>query len=617
MSSAGGVSPWASQGKRVGRLAALVVGRAMFQAEAGLSTLYLIVSLGVASLTAGFVYLSGAAISAIPAAVAGGPGSPDLGRVLTIVLGMAGLFLLQQVCVTVQSMLSAVLGHRVEGDLRTRLFRALARPRRIDHLNDPEISAKVAAASTVGTARYGVSAALGFGTPAFNAFLFGLWMAGLVAAFSWWLALLLLVLSLGVRLLVHREALYYWAAIGFQTTGSQRAVYFRDLGLTPAAAKEIRIFGLADWIVGRFRAHWSEAARTDAAKRASVHASLWLAVPILVVNGLAFALLVAALRAGSIDLHQFAITAQALVGISILGVSWRDEVAITWGAATVPSVWEVEALLGESPAPSRPAPSPQHALSFERVTFRYPGGESPVLDALDLEIPVGRSTAIVGVNGAGKTTLIKLLCGLISPDSGQISLDGQSLSDVDPDEWRRTIAVLFQDFVHYPFSAADNVLFGAFDHTPKPGDLDRIGRQVGLAELVDTLPDGWNTVLSKQYTGGRDLSGGQWQRVALARSLWAVEAGARILVLDEPTANLDVRAEARFYEQFLDLSRGLTTILISHRFASVRRADNIVVIADGRVVESGDHQTLMRGDTRYARMFAAQTDDFAREAGDA
>jgi ATP-binding cassette subfamily B protein len=259
------------------------------------------------------------------------------------------------------------------------------------------------------------------------------------------------------------------------------------------------------------------------------------------------------------------------------------------------------------------------------VHFGYPSRDRPVFTDLDLTIEAGRSLAVVGLNGAGKTTLTKLLTGLTVPQAGRIRVDGVDLADLDPNSWRRQVAAIFQDFVHYPLPARDNIGFGAVetladpDRDP-PSVLDaqdaRIraaARRAGAEEILDSLPSGLDTYLSRRHTGGVDLSGGQWQRVALARAMAAVEGGARVLVLDEPTAHLDVRAEADLYDRFLDLTSGLTAIVISHRFSTVRRADRIVVLDGGRIVEDGSHDDLLAANGRYAALFRTQalryTDD--------
>jgi ATP-binding cassette, subfamily B, bacterial len=244
------------------------------------------------------------------------------------------------------------------------------------------------------------------------------------------------------------------------------------------------------------------------------------------------------------------------------------------------------------------------------VAFRYPGREADVFSALDLEIPAGRSLAIVGANGAGKTTLIKLLTRLYDPTAGRITVDGVDLRELDPRAWQRRVAAIFQDFQQYQLSAYDNVALGAVE---RQGDRDLVvdaARRAGALDVIEGLPQGWDTVLSRQYSGGIDVSGGQWQRIALARALFAAAAGAPVLIMDEPTAHLDVRAEAAFYRRFLDLSEGLTTIVISHRFSTVRRADRIVVLDAGGVLEQGSHAELLRRGGRYAELFTLQAQRF-------
>jgi ATP-binding cassette subfamily B protein len=244
------------------------------------------------------------------------------------------------------------------------------------------------------------------------------------------------------------------------------------------------------------------------------------------------------------------------------------------------------------------------------VRFTYRGRVLPTLDGLTLHVPAGQSLAIVGENGAGKSTLIKLLCGLYEPDAGAVTLDG----GMTPVQARGRIAVIFQDFVRYRLPLRENVAFG---HLPLAGDaaaLNAALRDAGAGELLTRLPKGWDTVLSREFEGGADLSGGQWQRVALARALAAVRGGAGLLILDEPTASLDVRAETELFDRFLELTRGVTTILVSHRLSSVRRADRIVVVGEGRVVEDGSHDDLMRAGGRYAEMYSLQARRFADDS---
>jgi ABC-type multidrug transport system fused ATPase/permease subunit len=243
-----------------------------------------------------------------------------------------------------------------------------------------------------------------------------------------------------------------------------------------------------------------------------------------------------------------------------------------------------------------------HEIRLRDLTFAYPAGSgTPVLQRLDLTIPAASSLAIVGQNGAGKTTIAKLLCRLYDPQSGRIEIDGTDIRELDLASWRSRIAAVFQDFIRLELPLRDNV---APSGAPDDVVLEALD-SAGAAKLA-----GLDTVLARGYDGGTELSGGQWQRLALARALAAVKLGAGVVLLDEPTAQLDVRGEAEIFNRLLAATRQCTTILISHRFSTVRHADRICVLEHGRVIELGTHDELMAFGGRYRTMFDLQAERF-------
>jgi ATP-binding cassette, subfamily B, bacterial len=329
---------------------------------------------------------------------------------------------------------------------------------------------------------------------------------------------------------------------------------------------------------------------------------------ILAANAAVFAALGWQASRGALPLDRlvtFAVVASAIGRIAFGGFSW----ALDGAAAPVAAVERLAPAMGSkgslaAAAAQRQDPSgrPAHSLRVRDLSFRYPDTDRLIFDGLDLTIPAGMSLAIVGQNGAGKTTLAKLLCRLYDPTSGAIAVDGIDLRSFDVDAWRRRITAVFQDFIRFELTLRQNVDPGG---TATDGEVRAALADAGADQLAEL-----NTPLAKGYPGGTDLSGGQWQRVALARALCAVRRGAGLVLLDEPTAQLDVRGEAEVFDRLLTATREVTTILISHRFSTVRHADRICVLEHGRVVELGSHPELMAHDGRYRRMFDLQAKRF-------
>jgi ABC-type multidrug transport system fused ATPase/permease subunit len=384
--------------------------------------------------------------------------------------------------------------------------------------------------------------------------------------------------------------------------------YADRLAVDAPAAKEVRLFGLADWVVERYvtrRLRMVEA--LFQARRLRLGPMRWGVLLVVGANVAIFWSLAADASAGRLALGSLVVFAQAAVGASALAFGEVD----WWfrqSAQPIPKVLGLASRmrpagalgLGHRGAAGLPARS----IEFRSVRFGYGTSGPAVLDGFQLTIPAGSSLAIVGPNGAGKTTLAKLLCRFYDPQGGAVLVDGIDLRELDLEGWRRRLAAVFQDFVRYELSLRDNV-------APTGAPDAAVTAALGQARAADLAS--LDTILSRAYEGGTELSGGQWQRVALARALCAVELGAGLVILDEPTAQLDVRAEAEIFERILEATRGCTTILVSHRFSTVRHADRICVLEAGRVVELGRHQELMDLGGRYRRMFDLQAARFDEE----
>ncbi|HVV57777.1 MAG TPA: ABC transporter ATP-binding protein, partial [Gaiellaceae bacterium] len=567
-----------------------------------------------------FVIATSAVVSRVPGAVGHGLHSAEWRALRDALLVTGGLFVLEQLVSPFQFTIAEALAWRVDDALRERILHAsflpvgtslLEEQQSLDDLTDV-VDPTRGAGFTAGSACAGLLALIArYVRWATSAVLVGV-------VYAWWAAAALALAALAVRVGI-RSGLGRLAAYERSFAPQRRRRnYLARLLTHPSAAKEVRIFGLVPWLQARFRT-----AALDAVvpvwkvRRRTVVRPYVLSVPLsLVLSGLVTVAVARAAAHGDLTLGRLAFVLQAMLLIGTLGQFFNEcDFQTELGMSSYEALRRFETAAEQqayAPAatPADVSGAPRDAIRFEDVRFAYPGSARRVLDGLDLTIPAGRSLAVVGLNGAGKTTLVKLLARLVEPDAGRIAVDGIDLRDVDPEAWRARLGAIFQDFLHYELSVLDNVGFGA----PRlVGDRERIGavvERVGADEFVQTLPRRYETTLARSYEDGADLSGGQWQRLAIARALMAVEDGAGVLVLDEPTANLDVRAEAAFYERFLDLTAGLTTILISHRFSTVRRADRIVVLADGRVAEEGTHDELVAAGGRYAEMFRVQAERF-------
>ena len=571
-----------------------------------------------AFLPAASIVSMGLTIGSLPAAVRGGVGSPAARHTLEALAAWAGVMGLQQIEPRLLFAAAAFVRNRIDAHLQERVMSALNRPWSIAHLEDQKTADLVTQVAGVGVAGYTPGGSLyQLITSRVSRTLGALASGALLFAYHWWAPLCLLAAQVAYSTVNQRINAGQAATVLGQTQSLRRANYYRDLALAPGAAKEVRLLGLGDWLIGRVKGEWmASVGQQWRTQRRGLLIGMAAAIAAAVVNIVIFGLIGLDAASGVISLAALLIYLRAAQAFTSLGQLGAADFVIEHGAAALPSLLELEAMAGPADPPAAnaalPAAAPEVAISFENVSFAYPGG-APVLRHLNLTIPAGSSMALVGLNGAGKTTLVKLLARLYDPTEGAVRVDGVDLKDIAPAAWRTRIAAIFQDFLRYHLPARANIGFGGVAHAGDQAALDRAAAKAGVLERIAALPSGWDTPLARQYTGGADLSGGEWQRIGLARALFAVEAGARVLILDEPTSNLDVRGEAELYDRFLDLTRGLTTVLISHRFSTVRRADRICVLEDGAVREIGSHDELMALGGRYAELFTLQS---ARFTGD-
>jgi ATP-binding cassette subfamily B protein len=608
---------WATFGRARARWASSArvrVIRLLYELSPAMTVTLGFFTLACAVLPALALVALGLATGHIPGALAHGIGSPA-GRDLLVWLSIGiAAYLLSLMRSPVEDLLGAHCSAVMKSGLQDRLARAVSMPAGIEHLEDQELLDQLTAASGE------LSSDRPADAPMTLAATIGSRLGGLIgclvlATFRWWLGLLLLVGWTLVRLPVSR----LWAErarfIQRANPTLRHSWYYLNSVSDPELAKEMRLFGLGDWVLGRYRTKWTAGMELPWAMLSRFNRRMVaLGGVIVIMYGSGVGALGLAAYRHEIRLTTLAVMLSMLILTGQAGGVGAEDIALEHMLADFPDLDAIVSSLGGSAGgagaglPATGLPAAQ--IRLESVSYRYPRTDRAVLDGLDLELPAGQSLGLVGLNGAGKTTLITLLAGLRTATAGRILVDGTDLADLDARSWQRQVAVVYQDFSRYPLTVRENVGLCDLGVGIDDAALERAAEQAGAGPVVARLERGWETICSPGYRNGVGMSGGQWQRIALARSLYAVTRGARVLVLDEPTAQLDVRAEAAFYDRFLELTAGVTTVIISHRFASVRRADRIGVLDGGRITEIGSHDELLASGGAYARMFTLQASRF-------
>ncbi|PKM08308.1 MAG: ABC transporter permease [Gammaproteobacteria bacterium HGW-Gammaproteobacteria-4] len=431
--------------------------------------------------------------------------------------------------------------------------------------------------------------------------------AALLVQFSPWAMAVLVLAGLPAFLAEARFSGDAFRLFRWRSPETRMQLYLETVLAREDHAKEVKLFGLGPLLLERYRDIFHRlyaADRSLTLRRDSWGLGLGLIGTLALYS--AYAWIAVTTVIGRISLGQMTMylmlfrQGQSAVSaiLSSLGGMYEDNLYLS----TLYDYLETPVATNSGSAVHGPEPS--DGIRFEHVTFTYPGADTPALHDISLHIRPGQSLALVGRNGSGKTTLIKLLTRLYPPDSGRIVLDGRELGEWDEDTLRRRIGVIFQDFARYQMRVGENIGAGDVGHF-EDAVRWRAASDKGMASaFIDALPAGFDTQLGKWFRDGRELSGGQWQKIALARAF--MRAQADILVLDEPTAAMDAEAEANVFEHFRGLSTNRIVILISHRFSTVRMADQIIVIQDGRIIEHGSHAQLLAQAGHYAHLFALQ-----------
>jgi ATP-binding cassette subfamily B protein len=431
--------------------------------------------------------------------------------------------------------------------------------------------------------------------------------AGLLVYAPWLMVLLAVALVPAFLGEAHFNALNY--SLNFAWTPERRELeYIRQTGASVETAKEVKIFGLNAFLIARYR-QLADAFYAANRRLAMVRAGWGSVLTMLGTLGyyVAYAYIAWRTVRGEFSIGDLTFLAGSFRRLRQLLEGLLTGISNVAGQALylddLYSFFEIEPEI-RSPASPAPFPVPiRQGFRFEDVGFQYPGAERWAVRHLSFELHAGEVLALVGENGAGKTTLVKLLARLYDPDEGRILLDGVDLKDYDLDVLRANIGVIFQDFVRYHMSAADNIAVGRIEARDDRKRIEAAAHRSLADEVIERLPDQYDQVIGRRFKNGVDLSGGEWQKVAIAR---AYMRDAQLLILDEPTAALDARSEFEVFQRFKDLSEGKTAVLISHRFSSVRMADRILVLHEGEVEAMGTHEELLSQRGRYAELFELQ-----------
>ncbi|SIO88643.1 ABC transporter ATP-binding protein [Nocardiopsis sp. JB363] len=585
--------------------------RYSFSVAPGMATLTTVTAVLAGAAPVGITIGIGGLVDGLTSAIGQGIGTPAAQECYRWVALIVALFFLTHITESARTALGRALGRRVTGRLGERVMMAASEPTTVGHLENPAYQDRIGRARGNGTIDMPPGEAVfGFSTKA-SLWVTGVGSAALLTQITWGLGLIVFAIFVVLHFRLVRN--YRIAVIETvnQTKKLRRTSYLRDVPTTPGTAREVRLFGLTAFFRDAYHSEW-RVNMTEVWRRRREH-RLFVVV-FVVVTGVTvasvFYYLAYRAATGGTTVGDLALGGLALRALLQVLRSDEDDLRTSFGAKAAAEAFAFPVVVPPDEPDPGPWTVPVSTVSCEGLRFRYGGAADDVLHGIDLEIPAGQSLAIVGLNGAGKTTLARLLAGLDAPSGGSVRVGGTPVQDPDRRSWQRQVVAVFQDFGRYELTVRDNIAFGSLAHADDEEGLRAVARQAGLSKFIEGLPKGWDTVMSSGYTGGVDASGGEWQRIAIARALFGLRHGARLLIMDEPAASLDARAEAQLYDTFHELTAGATTVAISHRFATVRKAERVIVLDQGRIVEDGAHEDLISADGRYAELFRLQAKRF-------
>ncbi len=611
--------------------------RYAFRLGPWLTTASMVVAVLASALAVVQPLLLGQVVGRLPAAV----GGAEIGTFTALLLGFLSTVALAQVARTPQTAFADANGAAREKDMLLRINRVTGADPDQSPLDDPQRMSRIRQLwDRQWEAGMGMQIATG---PLLEQVLTTAGVAvALAFVMPWWVSVVLVVGAIAQAVVFHRTVRDEFGVWAGQSELQKQSMYAFQQATGPAA-KELRIFGLGPYFRNRFWNLQTEALQPYWRRRrtrTAINLVVGTGRVALGIGAIAYAGWLAA--QGRLDLTGLATAVPLVLALTDTEVwasgqvtrgaevlRWMDELE---PAVTPRSVLRVRPVLdqpvgAEAPGAGGRTPAPPPEIVFDEVEFHYPGSDRLIIDRLTWRLPAQGSVALVGVNGAGKSTLVKLLAGSYRPTRGAVLVDGVALTELDDDElrrWQRRIAPITQDFIRLPLPAGDNVEIGTgrtwsgridMPAWPPTDRLDAVADRTAIRDLVESLSAGWATPLDKTMPGGTDLSGGEWQRLGLARAVRAVEEGAGLLVLDEPAAALDVTAEAHLVDSYLKLFDRVTSLVISHRLSVVRPVPTICVLSDGQIVEEGDHDELMAAGGRYRDLFRLQAARYVDSAG--